>query len=361
MRLNDYYTKILESLELEVNKEGYIYYVTKEDKNLVTIGGLPVVLPTKEQLNNIYRVENNKPILSKIPFNPMNEDIVKGDTKSLKLLKQHINLRLSSRILMVGSMLLQLASDNKLQENINMEITNFLVKLNESVSSNTKKLVDDTTIKNWTELCIENTKEHGGILDIYIKKKGKLGKDDYNRITVITPTILDEIEEQTRKKDRQTLKIILNEILNLEDDVVSYGSNDITAPALHSLISLYNKITENLNRLLDGIKHVDSDYYKKSYTEIIIPKIEEYRIFDNELRMLPSENDLTRSVTKQETVSRAYPKEAVAPIKSEIKDPLARFKSINTNTVKILPINMNNNIQKIPLNNNIQKIPLNNI
>ena len=331
-KLIEYYEEILESLDLSI-KDGYIYSSTEEDGYVITSGGLPMVLPTKQQINSLYKTEGNKLELTKLPFNPMNEDVVKGDTKSLRLLKHHMVVKLSGRIMLLGSMLLKLASDTELQTKADKELIKYLNSI--EGNSKAKKLVDDTTIDLWESKLCEYMEQHSGIFELVIKKKGKVDGVDFNRIATISPLLLEDLEEVTRKKDKTTLRATLEYILpEFKDEVVTYGSNDTVAPALHALVGLYNKINGRIQYLNKKLKFVDKDIYS-TIKSTEISSYDEYILFQGELSSIPNENDLGRKQETKSPISKAYPVNPV-PFQQgeesrvkEIKDPLSRFKSSN--------------------------------
>ena len=111
--LLSYYRKILRNVGLRVNDEGYIYI----GDTLFIVKDKPLVLPTENQLSSVMeKNENGEYVIAKIPFNPLNEDVIKGDSESLKRLKRCVERHISKSLGGLVEVLLTLASNKDLQK-----------------------------------------------------------------------------------------------------------------------------------------------------------------------------------------------------------------------------------------------------
>lgn len=323
MQLLEFYRQTLENLNFHIDKEGYIYIKTRDTEELVTCGGKPLVLPTKEQINSIYQKdEDGKYEVTKIPYNPLNEDVIKGDSESIKKLKSVIEYKLSHVIFAIGELLLTLAADNKLQRKANGELIVFLGNLRKAILQGQRGgVVDEKSIDNWTNIYANLIKEQEPAFTIYLKKKGVIGDKTYTRLATLSSTILDDLDElietandnstfrlckvALRKKDvivyKEIFNFILPELSKL--NTVSVGSNDNEAPTFISLYSLFIKITKRNNYLLDELKDINKKVYKSYYVENLMEEeeLEDIRRYKTELLDIPSDIDLYRAVSSKNT------------------------------------------------------------
>jgi len=82
MSLIEYYKTVIESLGMEVSDDGFVKIKVSEDNTVMQrAGGLPIVLPTDDHIGSLRSIDDNgKPVVSKVLFNPLNENVIKGDS-----------------------------------------------------------------------------------------------------------------------------------------------------------------------------------------------------------------------------------------------------------------------------------------
>jgi hypothetical protein len=73
-RINEFYKDILEVLGLEVDSQGRIFIKSGKTRLPITIEGLPLVLPTAENIKNVIDTSGDKPELKFMLFNPAKEN-----------------------------------------------------------------------------------------------------------------------------------------------------------------------------------------------------------------------------------------------------------------------------------------------
>ena len=117
MTLVEFYENVIESLGL-TQKDGFIY--VKDSKGtLIPLmdDKKQLVLPTPDQLGNFLEEDDDGNIsVVRIPYNPLNEDSVKGDSISLKKTKLIVEQRIGYNLAYVGELLLRLAANKELQK-----------------------------------------------------------------------------------------------------------------------------------------------------------------------------------------------------------------------------------------------------
>ena len=329
MNLIEFYKRVLENVGYVIDKEDYVYIPAHGKKELVTIAGKSMVLPTMDQIESLYvKTEDGKYELSKIPFNPLSEDVIKGDSESIKKLKSCIEYRLSHSIFAIGELLITLASEPKLQKNISTDLELFLANLTKAISQGQRGgVADDKSIEKWTNIYANMITNHINSFTIYLKKKGNIDGITYTRVATITSNILDELDEHLnnlkdatsykvsgvtlRKKDVIVFKEVFKYILeNLnKNNVISVGSNDSESPTFISLFTLYLNIAKRNNTLLEYLKNINVEYYDSYYIQDLldVKDLENIKRFKTELLDIPSDIDLTRMVTDMNNKSLIQP------------------------------------------------------
>ena len=313
MSLIQFYKDVLTSLGLE-EKQGYIYVKTSGASRPWMNDGKQLVLPTKDHLSNLLEEDEDGEIqVARIPYNPLNEDIVKGDSISLEKTKLAVERMIGHNIAIVGEMLLTLASDKIYQKNTKGEINNFLASIVEAKGPNMKQIVDKKTIDKWTEIYEATLKAPKGVVSIYLKKGGIKDGERYNRLAVMDSPLYEELLEVQdssikekvvygvkldRNKDSKILKALMEFILPdlNSNNCLEIGSNDRESPAFISLFKTYILLTERTNKLLKYLKHVSADV-EDMIVDLPITEddLDNLGIYKKELVLIPNEMDINRA------------------------------------------------------------------
>lgn len=312
MTLVDFYRQVLSSLKL-TEKDGYMYVGSGDGLIPLLAEKKQFVLPTKERLKDLLdQDEDGNAIVARLPYNPLNEDVVKGDTLSLQRTKTYVEKRLGHAIARVGEALLSLASNKKLQTKTNMEINMFLSQLNEANGPNIKQVVDNTSIEKWASIYANSLKEKEvNMVDIYLNKAGVSEGVKYNRLAVLNSPIYDILVDEKTTKDTPILDVKLRnkdliifrlmikyllEGLN-ENNCIELGSNDNDSPAFIALYSLYIKLMTRLNKLMKSLLTVDKTLEEDIVDlPISVEDLADLKVFKSELVLIPNENDLNRTL-----------------------------------------------------------------
>lgn len=343
--LNKFYKQVIENLGLYVDDDGFIYS-SEEDKVMITNDGKPMVLPTQEHINSIYdKDDDGNLIVTKSLFNPLNEDVVKGDSPSLKKAKIFAERRLGHVFYLISKALLILAENKNLQRKTSLEINKFLASINEASGQNTKSIVDGKTIESWDKIYANSLKRNIGMFMIVVKKQGKYEGETYNRLGTLGSNLYDELCEiekdgtaydvKLRHKEAVVFKLLFEYLLEDLDDngTVNVGSNDDVSPAFITLMSLYSKLRTRFNKITKQLKDVDKTLYDSCYVDnlVTLRELEDLDIYSSELATIPNETDLNRSI---------------ASTKPIFKDPGLPAELLNTNTAQRQPTI--SNIQRYP-------------
>lgn len=329
----DFYKDVLESMGIVVDENGYIKIDAGNNKLVdLPANGMPMVLPTKENIENMYKTDENGEVKQKLVlFNPLNEDVIKGDTISLKKLKILVENLLSRSICGLGELLLILASNEKLQKKTPLELIKYLKSLSDNNvnASKTKKLVDDKSIDTWNKLYAKTTELSTApkVSKIFLKKAGSYKGVKYNRIAVLSLPIYKELKVATtetkisgyhlRAKDiinfKTTYEFIFSNLdgVSLDDNgTISIGSNDNESPGFISLMKLFITVAERINKLARPLKSIDESSVDLITFDLKITKkdVENVNVFSRELATIPGEADTSvRTPTKQPPLASIIP------------------------------------------------------
>jgi len=319
MKLMDFYKKVLHSLGLEVSQDDFVQINLGGKPTMFTVNGKPMVLPTKEHIDTSIEPDGNGNIMvTKVLFNPLNEDVIKGDSTSLKKVKDIAEKKLAHTFAAVGELLLTLASNPKLQKKTDMELNKFLIELNNVYDGKAKDKVDDKSVDTWSKMYAKSLKEPASksFLKLYLKKNGRYDGNRYNRLAVASFPFYEMLLEadkttpvygyKLRIKDLAVYKLIYTYVFNMMDEnhSVVVGSNDNESPGFIALFKLYIKLGTRMNKILKSLTSVNRELVKEATLpiEVTDKDLEKLSIFKSELFTIPSELELNRQkAPKQQT------------------------------------------------------------
>jgi hypothetical protein len=334
MNLLDFYKSTLTSLGLSITDDDYVKIDVGNGKLVtLTTNGKPLVLPTKEHINTAVDndEETGKLVTTKILYNPLNEDVIKGDSTSLKKTKDIIETRLAHSFAGVCELLLTLASNKKLQSKTNMEINKFLASLSDADNPGIKQIVDDKTIDLWGKLYAK-TLDHTvktKLLKLYLKKSGKHDGVKYNRLCVLSLPLLEDIQAADRETDVLDIKLRNKDIKVFqllhtyvfkdidEHNTFSIGSNDPESPGFISLFKLYLTIGNRLNHISKSLKDINAELYDSVHLnlKVTLKELDVLNNYAGELAVIPSELELNRQrstpASSNQTLANAMQKPSV--------------------------------------------------
>lgn len=310
MKIIDFYKKVLTSLNINVTKDGFLKLAMSDGSSeVLTSEGKAIVLPTREHINS-YLVENEetgKIEVSKILYNPLNEDVINGDTLSLRKTKDLVERRAAHSLIGAGSLLLRLAKNEKVQKDTSMAINKFLMRLSEADNPGIKNIVDDASIEKWEKIYQNSFKQNVDIVKIFIKKKSTYKGKTYNRLATTKFPVYDMLKEveknegvlgvKLRNKDITVFKILYEYLLDLsEDSKISIGSSDGESPGFIALFRSFLIIVKKSQMVLKTLKALDQETYDSARLPIKVKEseLDTIAIFKPDLLVLPSEIDVNR-------------------------------------------------------------------
>lgn len=313
--LIEFYKDVVDTIGLGVTEDGFIYHGSPDDKELAMKDGKCIVLPTKEHINTVLdKDENGKIVSTKILFNPLKENVVKGNSISLTKVKETIEWRLSHSIACLGELLLTLISKPNFQKKTSLEINNFFSTISEAkeqglIDSAVKELVDEKSINHWSTIYAKSISSGNPLVTIFLKKVGTVNNVKFNRTAVLKCDTYEELlkaDDKTpiagiklRKKELVLLRILFEYVIpGIENEpyTVVVGSNDPESPAFISLFTLYLNMMERIDSLITELKQINQEAADGGFVELKVDKTElaNINIYKSDIVAIPDESDLTR-------------------------------------------------------------------
>lgn len=221
-----------------------------------TINGKRLILPTQEILRN-------PDWKTTVAFHPLSENIMRGESEVLKTYRVYIKLHLTKVIGNLWAKLMEIAVNTDYHSKMSPDQLKILSHASTAIPKTLDKL----------ENIIGKVDLRGDrqLINIYLKKGGKLDDKTYRRLAVVNFPIVNEFANTDTKeifgikgmaeRDFTAIVNLFNYLLPFNDDVETYsvGSNDDYAPYFHSLTAAFVKIAKRLNEVIDFLKpHIDN-------------------------------------------------------------------------------------------------------
>lgn len=316
--LIDLLKRLLTSIGLKYTEDGYIQIESDGIDTPVLLSNKSLVLPTQENIKTMIGPgESGENEVLKLPFNPIYEDSVKGDTKCFQQLRIIMEKRIGHTIAGLGELLLTMASDKSLQIKNTLAINKFLSSINDAKtphnSTGRNKLIDEKSVENWLKLYESYVTKPVGLVSITVKKSGKIDGVKYNRVTTLISDLYDVLLEaksdtaingvKLRNKDISVFKLLLEFMLDgiKGNQSIYEASMDKEHPAFISLTKLYIRIMSRLMPMVKVLKDINPVTGDSSFLEILIKEeeLDNLSIYKPFLLTIPEEFDLIGNTNKK--------------------------------------------------------------
>jgi len=344
MTIVEFYKNVLESVGFYVTDDGFVK--RSKEQEVYLVGGKSLVLPTKEHINTLTVIdESGKAVQTKVLFNPLNENVIKGDSESLKIIKKQVEGKLALGIIAAGELLIKLGYDIKLQAKTSTLINDFLIMLNEANNRNVKDIIDDKTIEQYVKIVSAIPKGGEKFIKIFAKRRGMRDGVTYNRLTTVSSPLLDKLMSDdkkvdlvgaklTRQKDIKVYRAVLKYLIPGMDEknTIAFGSNSKTSPGFISIFETYLTLMSRIDKILLELKDITSKTFDMGYTElkVSLEELESLDKFNSELALIPSDTDVSREtykVNQQSSVQISQTQTVPNVVK---KEPVSSLPSVNT-------------------------------
>lgn len=264
--LVEFYGNFLNSICLYPDDDGLISLQYPDSSGEIhhkpaTVNGKRLVLP-------IPKVLRESDWDDVIAFHPLSENLLRGESEVIKMLKTTIIFRLMSVSAQLMTELMEIASDPSRHEELNTTQSKFLSKVPDA---------NEKCLKILGKILTRHAKM---IVSIYLKREAKLGDDEFRRVAMVTFPIAEELERDDTmifdvdcgsKKNKRTIAAMFDFVFPDYDDVSAWsaGSTSQTCPYFDSLARAYahvgsrlNKLTKMYKKFLDhyDLMHIDLDW-----------------------------------------------------------------------------------------------------
>jgi hypothetical protein len=248
MKLNEIYTKILAALHVHPTPEGLLSYHAFD-------GPTPLMVTDGDKKRRLALATND--VLQAadwdhiVAFHPLSEHLNRGVSPVMNALVRTGMIRLTEVISSLIHQLLELAVDQSRHAKVAPAAQGILSVLPD---------VDKKTLANITEVLSRvDMSPDRRLVSIYLKRKG-VYRGITSRLCVVSFPIMDELSRGDRKiwgvslrvKDVDALEALMNYILPGCDNAETYSapSDSKAAPYFESFLEAYEKVTDQLNRVI---------------------------------------------------------------------------------------------------------------
>ena len=324
LNLLDFYKDLLAVFDIEADEQGRLFIRSSKTKLPITIDGKPLVLPTRENIENSVEIKDGKPEITMIIFNPLKETATKGENKTLLKFKDIMERKVNHSFAIVGEVLFSLLAAN-LDKIENPELISLIQELNKYKAPGIKHIVDENTAKHWVDIYTKLVRRPVNEQYLYnvLKRGGKIGDKKFNRTCTLTFPVYEKLNSvnpkketfydvKIRNKDKSAYMVLHKFTFDLlEDELLyghSFGSENKIAPAFESILISYGFVKEKINNLIDILKEekYDVDYLEEARLKDLPIKVEDLGIFieavKSEIKEIPSENELELNAQIQQTI-----------------------------------------------------------
>ena len=312
-KIRKFYKDILSSAWIEVKDDFYLYSKINKDKKIKE-GDKYLVFPTNEVLEKIKL--NSDEIKKWEVFNPLKEDKLRPESKSIKRLRSNFNVIYNLKLMLLFNHILNVLGDDKLSKE--KFIINLVSNLKITVK-NYKNLVDEKTLHHFHLLNEELMKKSNytkGIIHFYIKRGGKLNNKRYDRIAVVSFPLynfLKELKDSDRVFNKEKLRVKDIELFmsvleymfpDCKDGDIQFGLIDEPFPSLKLLISMVITYGERINELMDEFKYFELNNIDKEDEEgyIKLDWIDDWNYLIENENMIKESLEITTNEQKEDNV-----------------------------------------------------------
>lgn len=269
MDLMDFYTKSIETLG----------YVVDGDVAMTEVSGMfipvkissrTVVVPTKEHLKSMYRIDDDgSRHLDKVAYNPLREGGMRGEDIVGRMIKKRFGVSIISRFVTITELLLTNLIEDI--ENPKPTIINLLSDLGDIKVNKNSRVIDDKSSKIILGVLTEamsSKQPEDVVAKLVMAKKKDTGR--YSGVaSMLFPLyqlLLKNIGTkfkykgiEMRVKDIGVLITLFRHIFPDIDSGYSVGSSDEFSPDFVSQNLLYSKIAKHINVIVNDIPDISDD------------------------------------------------------------------------------------------------------
>jgi hypothetical protein len=296
---------------MTADAKGFVQNAYGPDREPVLLDGKQLVLPYSEQLRNFNPDE-------KIIFHPMAENIFKGESEVIKLLKRKIMVKANITAGFVLQALINILASPGLHNQMNpqqAELFNFGIE------------ADEKTLVNFIKImkAVLTAKEDRGYVSAYINRGASYEGKRCTRVNVVSFPLFEQLtkEKETpngipidhlRVKDRECL-VKLHAFMFPDlgtPETYNYGTNNNMVPYLDALLMGSAKITSRLNDLVETYKDYIDSYQNCIFSTEWFEDMQNVDMLKSEVLRIPVQHGNDGSLMPQAEAQPAQVQQPVA-------------------------------------------------
>lgn len=245
MQILSFYESVLGALNIRPSAEGLLSLYVDDTEIPAMIEDRRLVLPTRD----VLRAGNWDGLIA---FHPMSENLLRGESPVIRMLKRTANLRMSSIMTDLLIQFAKLGVDSSRHKTIPPKAADVLSAM---------PGIDEKFVEK-LEKILSKQQPNGAnrLVSIYLKRGGTFHGQKAARVAVVDFPILEPLEREedmifgvsVRKKDRVILDALMKYILPDCDDRETYSapSQSMSAPYFDALMRAFGNVAYRLNTVV---------------------------------------------------------------------------------------------------------------
>lgn len=250
-KLIDFYTHLLEDLDIKPDEEGFLTADFGGTKIPVTVSKKRLCLPT----TGILRGGNWD---KRIVFHPVEEKLSRGESTVLKALKDYIQMRITTTVVLIGRAILEVAADPARQ--VELKGGGSFLSVIGACDKN------DLTHFNAVIKGVSKSPDNR-VISIYLKRgASKTTEESYTRKSVVTFPLLEElngdgdvfgvkIPKKSKRAIAGAFEVIFGDAVTRAEYSTATSKTD--APYLSSLLGSFAKLGLRINDVITPMTFID--------------------------------------------------------------------------------------------------------
>jgi hypothetical protein len=295
MKLLSVYRAILDYASMAADSQGYVKNAHGDSRESILIEGKQLVLPLPEQLRNFDSKQ-------KIIFHPMAENIFKGESEIIQLLKKRICIKLNISTAAIIQALINIVASPDLHGRMNPQQAElFSVNMDADVK----------TLTNFVKIMTVGikTKPESAFVSMYLNRGGVYRGSKHSKVSVMTFPLYEQLTkeakvpngislEHLRIKDKDCITKLFQFIFpGLEmPEQYNYGADTTIAPFLDALMMGSARVASKINDIVELYKDYIDDAESVMFTSEWLDDIVNMDNLKNDIRRIPIQQTMDGSV-----------------------------------------------------------------
>jgi hypothetical protein len=300
MKLLSVYRDVLDYASMSADSQGYVKNAHGGSNESILIEGKQLVLPYPEQLRNFDSKQ-------KMIFHPMAENIFKGESEIIQLLKKRICIKLNISTAAVIQALINIVASPDLHARMNPQQAELF-----SVNMD----ADIKTLANFVKVMTVGikTKPESAFVSMYLNRGGVYKGTKHSKVSVVTFPLYEQLTkeakipngislEHLRIKDKDCITKLFQFIFpGLETpEQYNYGADTTIAPYLDALMLGSARVASKINDVVELYKDYIDDAESVMFTSEWLDDISNMDNLKSDIRRIPVQQNMDGSTVVEVT------------------------------------------------------------